>query len=133
MKNYLRRRFLGSSTAAVAGLGFAGFGFGQNAAGTTSGPGPDLMVQNARIYTMSPAAPRAEALAITLDQALQVATVNAAYAAFEENVKGSIEAGKLTDFVILGQDPHDADPDHIKEIPVVRTVVGGKTMFLRDG
>ena len=70
---------------------------------------------------------------ITVDQAMKVATVNAAYASFEEDIKGSIERGKLADFVVLGQDPHDADPDHIKEIPVVRTVVGGKTMFRRDG
>jgi predicted amidohydrolase YtcJ len=70
---------------------------------------------------------------ITIDQALTVCTRNAAYASFEENKKGSIEGGKLADFVILGQDPHDADPDHLKEIEIVRTVVGGKTMHRRDG
>ena len=67
---------------------------------------------------------------ITVDQAMKVTTINSAYASFEEKVKGSIEAGKLADFVILGKDPHDTDPDSIKEIPVVRTVVGGKTMHL---
>jgi len=35
----------------------------------------------------------------------------------------------LADFVILAQDPHQADPDRIKEIKVVRTVVGGRTMY----
>ena len=57
------------------------------------------------------------------------ASVNGAYASFEEDVKGSITAGKLGDFVILDQDPHDADPDGIKEIPIVRTVVGGNTVY----
>jgi predicted amidohydrolase YtcJ len=67
---------------------------------------------------------------ITVDDALKVVTINSAYASFEEKVKGSIEAGKLADYVILGRDPHDSDPDRIKEIPIVRTVVGGKTMHL---
>jgi len=70
---------------------------------------------------------------ITVDQALKVTTINSAYASFEENLKGSIEAGKLADFTMLGRDPHEEDPDRIKEIPVVRTVVGGKTMHRLDG
>jgi len=37
-------------------------------------------------------------------------------------------AGKLGDIVILGKDPHDVDPDTIRTIPVVRTVVGSKTL-----
>ena len=66
---------------------------------------------------------------ISVDQALQVCTVNAARASFEEHLKGSISAGKLADFVVLAQDPHDTDPDQIKQIEVVRTVVGGKTVY----
>jgi predicted amidohydrolase YtcJ len=66
---------------------------------------------------------------ITVDQALRVCTVNAAYASYDENVKGSITAGKLGDFVILGEDPHTVDPDHLKDIKIMRTVVGGKTMY----
>lgn len=66
---------------------------------------------------------------ISVDDAIRICTVNGAYASFEEDVKGSITAGKLGDFVILGQDPHDADPDGIKEIPIVRTVLGGDTVY----
>ncbi len=65
---------------------------------------------------------------ITVDQALRVCTINAAHAAYDENVKGSITAGKFGDFVMLAEDPHTVDPDHLKDIPVVRTVVGGKTV-----
>jgi predicted amidohydrolase YtcJ len=65
---------------------------------------------------------------VTVDDALKICTVNGAYASFEEDEKGSISAGKLADFVVLAEDPHDVDPDRIKEIQVVRTVVGGKTV-----
>jgi hypothetical protein len=65
---------------------------------------------------------------VSLDEALTIATLNGAYASHEEQVKGSITAGKYADFVMLGKDPHDVNPDEIKNIDVVRTVVGGKTM-----
>ena len=66
---------------------------------------------------------------ITIDQAMRICTLNGAYASFEEKIKGSISAGKLADFVILADDPHDVDPDNIKNIEIVRTVVGGTTMY----
>ncbi len=66
---------------------------------------------------------------ITVDEALTVCTLNAAYASKEEHLKGSITAGKLADFTVLGADPHEVDPNHLKDIQIVRTVVGGKTMY----
>ena len=66
---------------------------------------------------------------VTVDEALKICTINGAYASFEENIKGSITHGKLADFVILAEAPHDVDPDQIKNIEIVRTVVGGQTMF----
>src|SRR5438132_2682582 len=65
---------------------------------------------------------------ITVAEALKVCTLHGAYASFEERIKGSITEGKLADFVILAEDPHKVDPDKIKDIKVVRTVVGGKTV-----
>ncbi len=65
---------------------------------------------------------------ITVDEALRVCTLNAARASFEESIKGSITPGKLADFVLLADDPHTYDPDRIKQIEVVKTVVGGKTV-----
>jgi predicted amidohydrolase YtcJ len=46
-------------------------------------------------------------------------------------VKGSITVGKYADFVILDQDPHAVDPDRLKDIQILRTVVGGKTAYAR--
>jgi predicted amidohydrolase YtcJ len=65
---------------------------------------------------------------ITLDEALRVSTMHGARGSYEENVIGSITAGKLADFVMLAEDPHEVDPDRIKEIKVARTVIGGRTM-----
>ena len=44
-------------------------------------------------------------------------------------MKGSITAGKYADFVLLAKDPHDVNPDEIKNIQIVRTMVGGKTCY----
>lgn len=65
---------------------------------------------------------------VTVDEALRIATVNGSYASYEERSKGTITAGKLADFVVLEKDPHDVAPDAIKDIKVVRTVVGGRTV-----
>jgi predicted amidohydrolase YtcJ len=66
---------------------------------------------------------------VTVDEALRIATIHGAHASSEEAIKGSITAGKLADFVMLEKDPHDMDPSQIKDIRIVRTVVGGKTMY----
>jgi hypothetical protein len=66
---------------------------------------------------------------ITVDEALRVNTVNGAYASREESLKGSITAGKLADFVILADDPHTVPHEKIKDVQIVRTVVGGATTY----
>nr|MCS5668677.1 amidohydrolase family protein [Dehalococcoidia bacterium] len=55
--------------------------------------------------------------------------VNGAYASFEENVKGSIEVGKLADLVVLASDPTQIDPMGIKDIEVEQTILGGKVVY----
>ena len=66
---------------------------------------------------------------ISVDEALEVTTLNGAYASHEESIKGSITVGKLADFVVLADDPHTVDPSKIKDIQIVRTVVGGRTVY----
>jgi predicted amidohydrolase YtcJ len=65
---------------------------------------------------------------VSVDEALQINTLNGAYASFEESIKGSITPGKLADFVVLSDDLHTVAKEKIKDIKVVRTVVGGKTV-----
>jgi predicted amidohydrolase YtcJ len=66
---------------------------------------------------------------ITVEEAIRVGTMNGAYASFEENLKGSIEAGKLADLVVLGHDPFREDPSKLVTIPVERTMAGGRWTF----
>jgi predicted amidohydrolase YtcJ len=66
---------------------------------------------------------------ISVDEALRVNTINGAYNSHEEAIKGSIAAGKLADFVVLSDDLFTVDQEKIKDIQIVRTVVGGSTVY----
>ena len=66
---------------------------------------------------------------ITVDDALRMYTINAAYASFEESIKGSIEVGKLADFAVLSNDPHAVPPGDIKDITVDATFLGGRIVY----
>jgi predicted amidohydrolase YtcJ len=63
--------------------------------------------------------------------ALQAMTLWAAYQAFEDTEKGSIEVGKVADFVILSDDPTTVDPDSLDQLLVVQTVKADETIYLR--
>jgi predicted amidohydrolase YtcJ len=65
---------------------------------------------------------------ISVEEAIKVGTLNGAYASFEEDIKGSLEPGKLADLVVLGKDPTKVDPMTLINVPVERTMVGGKWM-----
>jgi predicted amidohydrolase YtcJ len=66
---------------------------------------------------------------ITVEQALLAYTRDAAYAAFEEDIKGTLEPGKLADFVILSEDLTKVNPVKIREVQVLQSYVGGKKLF----
>jgi predicted amidohydrolase YtcJ len=70
---------------------------------------------------------------VTPAEALRMYTINGAYASFEEGIKGSIEAGKLADLVVLGESPLTAEPWRIKDIPVEKTIIGGEIVFDAEG
>lgn len=64
-------------------------------------------------------------------EALKSYTINGAYAAFEENIKGSLEVGKLADITILSKDILTIPDDHILDTKVVYTIVGGNILYER--
>lgn len=66
---------------------------------------------------------------ITVEEALQMYTTNAAYASYEEDMKGTIEEGKLADFTILSQSPTEVPPDKIQNITVEMTIINGKVVY----
>lgn len=68
---------------------------------------------------------------ISVEEALKSYTVRAAFASFEEGIKGSLATGKLADFVILERDITQVDPVAIRDVKVLKTVVGGKIVYER--
>lgn len=66
---------------------------------------------------------------ISVEQALRAYTIDAAYSSFDENIKGSLEKGKLADFVVLNKNIFNIPPEKIREAVVLNTVVGGKVVF----
>jgi predicted amidohydrolase YtcJ len=66
---------------------------------------------------------------ISVEDAIKCYTINNAYASFEENIKGSIEVGKLADFVVLNENIITIDPLKIKNVKVDMTVFNGEIIF----
>lgn len=66
---------------------------------------------------------------INVEQALKAYTINAAYASFDEKNRGSLEPGKLADFIVLSNDITKIDPVKIREVKVLSTYVGGVKVF----
>ena len=66
---------------------------------------------------------------VTIEEALRVCTLNGAYASFEEHEKGSLEPAKLADLVVLGRNPVTEDPASLVNIPIERTMVGGRWVY----
>ena len=67
--------------------------------------------------------------AITREEALRASTIDNAYLTFDEKIKGSIEVGKLADFVVLAEDILTVPAKRIEKMDVLMTVIGGKTVF----
>ena len=66
---------------------------------------------------------------MTREEALRAFTLGAAYAAFEENEKGSLEPGKLADFIVIDRDVMTCPPQDIWSTKVLQTYVGGVSVY----
>ena len=66
---------------------------------------------------------------ISVKEAIKAYTINNAYAAFEENKKGTVTVGKLADFVVLSDDILTIDPAKIETTQVEMTVLGGRVIY----
>lgn len=66
---------------------------------------------------------------VTREEAIRMYTINGAYLSFEEDVKGSIELGKLADLIVIDRDILTCPEDEIEETKVLRTILGGKTVY----
>jgi predicted amidohydrolase YtcJ len=66
---------------------------------------------------------------ITMDQAIAAYTTGSAFAEFEEKEKGKLIPGMLADFIVLDRDITAASPEKLLQTKVLRTVVGGKTVY----
>ena len=66
---------------------------------------------------------------LTVEEALIGYTITGAYASFEEDIKGSLEPGKLADFVILDRNLLEIKPETIKDAKILKTFVGGKKVY----
>ena len=69
---------------------------------------------------------------IPVYEALKTYTRNAAKCSFEEDRKGSIETGKLADFIVLSENPMAVAPENLKSITVEETVLAGKSVYRHD-
>ena len=70
---------------------------------------------------------------VTVEEALRAYTIAGARASFEEGEKGTLERGKLADFVLLDRDLTRIAPEAIRDVRVLVTVVGGRVVHERDG
>ena len=70
---------------------------------------------------------------VTPYQAMRAITFNGAYQYGEEDLKGTLEAGKLADLVVLDRNPLAVDPREIRDIKVLATIKEGETLYERDG
>jgi predicted amidohydrolase YtcJ len=73
-----------------------------------------------------------EAERITAYEGLKAQTINGAYEYFEEDIKGSLKAGKMADLVILDKNPLKVDVGDIKNIKVLETIKEGKTVYKKQ-
>ncbi len=99
----------------------------------SASPYPPLMGIHALVNRTTKAGkPAGRSQRISIMEALRLYTVNAAYHSFDEESLGSIEVGKYADMVVLERDILTVSPEHIIEIPIDLTIVGGRIVHKRE-
>lgn len=68
---------------------------------------------------------------ISREEAIKAYTIWSAYGQFEENIKGSLEVGKVADFIVIDKDIMKCEVDEIKDIKVLKTIIGDEEVFSR--
>lgn len=95
-------------------------------------PNPPLMALHSLVNRKTKTGkPIGETQKISIHEALRLYTINAAYHSFDEDTLGTIEVGKLADFVVLGKNILKVDSSEIKDIPIEMTIVGGEIVYAR--
>jgi predicted amidohydrolase YtcJ len=69
---------------------------------------------------------------VSVDKALRMITIDAAYTLGVDDKAGSIETGKLADFTVLDADPREVEPTAIRDVPVIATILGGRVIMTSD-
>ena len=66
---------------------------------------------------------------LDIHSAMRMFTIDGAYCAFEEEIKGSLKAGKQGDITVLSENPYEVDPDTIKDIRIAMTICKGNIVY----
>lgn len=69
--------------------------------------------------------------AVSVKEAIRLYTAASAFTTFDEKTRGTLEVGKAADMVVLGDDILSVNPDRVRAIPVERTIIAGKEIFVR--
>jgi len=109
----------------------AGVGYSLHSDFMVTDPNPLHMIQMAvtRRTWQEPQFVLAPGERVSVESAIRAVTAEAAWQLRSEHEIGSLEAGKLADFVILDKDPRRVDPERIKDIAVLETWMDGKQVF----
>jgi hypothetical protein len=93
-------------------------------------PYPPLMALHGLVNRRTKSGrPIGQSQKVSVLDALKLYTINAAYQQFDEDILGSIEEGKLADFVVLGEDILKVPTEKIKDIPIDMTIIDGKIVY----
>lgn len=105
--------------------------FGTDAPTAPLAPLPNLHVAVSRRSSLAPGGPSPwhPEMSVPMEEALRHMTIDAAWSCRDETDRGSIEAGKLADLVVVDRDITAEEPEALLEARVVRTVVGGRVVY----